>query len=560
MLLTLDIMDFGLIERAVIEFGSGFNVLTGETGAGKSIIIDALGVAAGQRASTEFIRSGCEKARVAAVFDVKDNQRLTARLKESGITPDESGVLIMSRDINRNGRNICRLNGEIVTLGIYRETGQALVELHGQHEQQTLLNVERHLELLDRYGGTKALSLRERVAELYKRWHRSRALLNELVNGAKDRARRLDMLRFQVEEIEAVSLVATEEEDLSQEHKRLSNAEKIQSLSEESYTILYAGNRHVVSVTELLGQSQRFLTELCELEPHLKPVLDTLDGVLYQIEDIARELANYRDKIEYNPERLQVVQDRIDLIRALKRKYGDTIEEILRYHDEAQRELEQLSGSEEHFESVSAQVLELNHEWREAARQLRDVREDIALKLEKAVASELAQLEMGKVDFKIAFLETAEPCATGTETVEFLISPNPGEPLRALAKIASGGELSRIMLAILGILAEVDDVSTLIFDEVDTGIGGRALQALAEKMDEMGRTRQMICVTHAPQLASCAATHFRISKEVCQGNTRTRVELLNNNQRVEELARMLGGKEVKGLIQEHARQLLFGRN
>lgn len=554
MLISLDIQDFGLINQQTIDFTLGLNVLTGETGTGKSIIVDALQVALGGRASTEFIRTGKERSRVTAVFDIRNKDALQELLFDWGISLEDDGTLVMTRELARNGRNHCRLNGQVVTLGVYREAGQHLVDIHGQHESQSLFNPDRHRDLLDRFGGL--VEMRQEVAEAYRQWRDLHSRIEELRQGARDRLRRMDMLAYQVEEIDQARLTPEEEESLTQERYRLANAEKIAALATRCYGAIHGGEEGLPAVMDLLGQACRELDELSRLDVELKPLASTLMNTLYQIEDVARELARYGDEVEFNPGRLQLVEERLYLIRKLKRKYGDSVGEILRYREEAAAELETLAKCEESTAALEKELAQWEKQWQEKASTLTQARHHSAHQLEEAVARELADLEMGRVEFQVFFQELPQPAATGRERVEFLISPNLGEPLRPLAKIASGGELSRVMLAARSILAAVDELPTLVFDEVDAGIGGRTLQAVAEKLADIARHRQVICITHAAQIASFARTHWRIFKEVCSGQTTTRLERLDEEGRLMELARMLGGWEVDGLAKDHARHLL----
>ncbi|MGB9804235.1 DNA repair protein RecN [Desulfofundulus sp.] len=554
MLVSLDIQDFGLIDQQTLEFSSGLNVLTGETGSGKSIVLEALQVALGGRASAELIRTGRERARVTAVFEIHTLDVLKEKLKAWGVPPEEDGVMVMARELARNGRNTCRINGQLVTLNIYREAGQHLVDIHGQHESQSLFNPDRHRDLLDRFGGL--WSLRLEVAKIYHKWRQLVSQLEELHRGARDRLHRLDMLEYQIREIDRACLSPGEEEALNRERNLLGNAEKIAALTGSCYQVLYGGEEGMPAVMDLLGRACRDLEELARLDPGLSSLASSLNGILYQVEDVARELSRYRDGVEFTPGRLQEVEERLARIRDLKRKYGDTVEEILRYREEAAAELEKLAFSEENALALEKEVNLWAERWQQKALELSHARREHARQLEGAVARELADLEMGKVEFRVHFEDLAQPSAAGRERCEFLISPNPGEPLRPLAKIASGGELSRVMLAMCVILAAVDELPTLVFDEVDAGIGGRTLSAVAEKLADIANHRQVICVTHAARIASFARTHFSIYKKVQAGQTITRVRRLDDEGRLAELARMLGGRDADGLAREHARHLL----
>jgi len=556
MLISLDIVDFGLVDRENITFEPGLNVLTGETGAGKSLIVDALSVALGGRAAVDFIKSGREKARVTAVFDPAALPHLAALLEERGIPDSGDGTLVMSRELARSGRHTCRINGQPVTLSVYRETGRLLADLHGQHEQQSLFAPDRQRDLLDRFGGPSLLQLREKVSALHHDWREAKNALDGLLSGARERAQRLDMLAFQVEEIDRVQPTVGEEENLFAERTRLANAEKIASLAAECAAAISGTETGEKSLLDILGRVVHNLNELCRLDDGIRPLLDTAESAFYQLEEAARELTGYREGVEFNPQRLQVVEERLALLRQLRRKYGDTLGEVLRYREQAAAELAALSGSEENIAALTQKAEELSTAWHEAAAALTVARRSAAGQLEKKIKTVLAELEMGRVEFQVHFEPLSGPGPAGGERIEFLISPNPGEPLRPLAKTASGGELSRIMLAIRVILAAVDAVPTLVFDEVDAGIGGRALQAVAEKLAAVARHRQVLCVTHAAPIASFARAHFQIFKEVRGERARTGVIRLDEQGRLEELARMLSGRDVDGLAREHARHML----
>ncbi|MDK2889328.1 MAG: repair protein RecN [Thermoanaerobacter sp.] len=555
MLLNLFIRNFGIIDLLKMDFQTGFNVLTGETGAGKSIIIDALQIALGGRAYTELIRAGAEKAVVQATFDLSGMPSLISHLEEQGIEAPEDEILVLSREIARSGKNICRLNGQVVPLGFYRNIGRSLADLHVQHEQNSLLDQEKHRHLLDRFGGPKVLDALKEVNSLFYRWKEARLNFEKLCTDAGERAGRMDLLRYQVAEIERACLRPGEDEELDAEKRVLANAEKISLLAARAYSLLYEGGGQA-SAVDLLAGAAESLRSLVALDQRPENILASLESALYQVEDAARELACYRDGVEYSPSRLEAVEERLEQIKRLKKKYGDTIADILKYLDSARDELAALENVEELSETAGRELQELEEAYTRAAGLLRAARREAARTLEEAVARELASLEMGRVEFRVAFSDVEGPAQGGAEQVHFLISPNPGEPLKPLAKIASGGELTRIMLALKVLLAGADEIPVLVFDEADTGIGGRALQAVAEKMAQLGDRHQVICVTHSPQVACYASAHHRIVKEFNGERTVTRVELLDPQERLEELARMLGGKEVTDITRRHAGQML----
>lgn len=557
MLLNLFIKDFGIIEQMEIQLNKGFNVLTGETGAGKSIVLESLQVALGGRASVEYIRSGSERSFVRGTFDVGSNPGIEDVLVRAGINPEEDGIIVLGRELNKSGRNICRVNGQVVPLSQYRLIGQSLVDMQGQNEQYSLLDPGHQLELLDCFGGEEALQTALRVSSIYKLWRDSSEQVKELRARTGDMARRVGFLQYQLEDIDAAGLKPGEYEELIKEKSILANAEKIKRLVDECHSILYSGGGGVIPVVDLLGRSCRFLEELSGIDQGMDTYKDSILNCLYLIEDVARDLAGYLDSVDFNPFRLETVENRLAKIEGLFKKYGSTIEEIINYREAVETELNGLKGSEEKLGLLEKQQQSLGEDWSREAGMLTDLRKRTAARLQDEVARELADLEMDQVYFKVVFTRQEGMSEKGGEKVEFNISPNPGEPLRPLGKIASGGEVSRIMLAIKTILAEMDNVPTMVFDEVEAGIGGRALHAVTEKLLGLGQKRQVICVTHAAVVAAVAGTHYHIYKEQESGRTISRVKILEGEERVNELARMLGGRDTAGAALDHARQLLI---
>lgn len=556
MLQSLYIKNFALLDDVEVNFSTGLNIVTGETGAGKSMLIDALQVALGSRASADFIRSGRDKATVQATFYIAQLPWMVTRLDELGLDLEEDHLLILSRDISHSGKNHCRVNGRLVSLGVYREVGSGLVDMLGQHEQQTLLNQERHRWLLDRLGGHDLLNQTQQVKEIYGRWRDTARELKEIQGNARELARRLDMLTFQVKEIEKAALAEGEEEELVHERQLLMNAEKIARLAGETYEYLYGGETGETPAVDTVGKAAAVLKELSEIDPQLGGLRESLEAALYQLEDVSREISSYRDRVEFNPERLDEIEHRLSLIKQLKYKYGSDIKEILEFKKSASGEIDLLANQSERTHELNTLLISVEQEWREAALTLGNLRRNAAQELERDAGIELKHLEMSGVDFRVGMTEVTELSPQGMEEVEFLIAPNVGEPLRPLQKIASGGELSRMMLVLKVLLAGVDEVPTLILDEVDTGVGGKALQAIGEKLAQIGRGRQVICVTHAPQVACFADNHYLIRKEAVAGHMQTFVEGLDQGGRVAELARMLAGREITDIVKNHAKQML----
>ncbi|MEW6724379.1 MAG: DNA repair protein RecN [Bacillota bacterium] len=565
MLLEMTVGNFALIERARLALSGGLNVFTGETGAGKSLLIDAVEVALGGRASTDFIRSGSDHAWVEVLFRLPKEALLADGLKELGLSGEEQ--VILAREIALNGRNTARVNGRLATAAMVKEIADRLVDLHGQHEHQSLLRPERHVDLLDAYGWDRVGQLREQVSRIYQEIQRLRQELKGYAGDARDRARRLDLLRFQVQEVDEARLVAGEDAALTQERLILASAEKLHALYAEAYQMLY-GSDSGGSALDSLGEALDRLNAAGQIDPSAGPVADQLREALYQLQEAARELRSFRDRVDADPGRLDQIERRLDQIAGLKRKYGDTVAEILAYREQVAAEIDRLANSEQRARAIETEIKHREGEAAELAVNLSQVRQGVAAELSQAIMGELSQLGMANTTFTVAFRQTAAAdglpvdggrvawTATGIDQVEFLMTPNPGEPLKPLARIASGGELSRIMLAIKTILAEADGVPTLIFDEVDAGIGGRAAQAVAERLARLAAYRQVVCVSHLPQIAAMADHHFCIVKETQGGRTETKIVPLNEDERIDELARMIGGKEVTEITRRHARELL----
>jgi DNA repair protein RecN (Recombination protein N) len=556
MLLSIYIKNFGIIDQLRIEFQDGFNVLTGETGAGKSIIVDALQIALGGRSSADQIRTGSDKALIQVAFDISGVKDLAFLSEEMGFDITEEPTMIMTREITRTGKNTCRINEQAVTLGFYRRIGSSLADMHMQPELNTLLSQDKQRQLLDRFAGESALEALKEVNLQHTRWKEARSFFEKLSAEAGDRARRIDMLRYQVMDIQQAGLAPGEDIALEAEKNFLSNAEKISMLAAEAYAALYEGKGSQPSALDLLARAADSLRSLVSLDQRNENALASLENILYQAEDAARELAVYRDGADFSPARFEAVEERLDQIKKLKKKYGRTISEIFCYLETAQKELAVLENIDESLGKAAQEVEKIEAYYNKAAGILGSARRKAAKALEESVKQELLNLEMGRVEFRVAFIEIEGPAQGGLERLDFMISTNPGEPLKPLAKIASGGELTRIMLALKALLADADEIAVLVFDEADTGIGGRALQAVAEKMLQLGSHHQVICVTHSAQVACLGQSHYRIVKEYDGERTATRAKLLDPQERLEELARMLDGSEVTEITLRHAGQML----
>jgi len=567
MLGELHVSNFAIIEHLTLRLQDGFSVLTGETGAGKSIIVDAVSALLGGRVSDELVRSGAETAYIEAIFTLSPAQacQLTPILAEYGLEGNGE-TLILSREIRRGGRNVCRINGRAVTATTLRHVADGLVDIHGQSEHLSLLRVATHLELLDRYAGLE--EQRRRVAEGMGELRQVRQALANLLRDERELARRVDLLTFQVEEIAAARLRQGEEEELRAERRRLANAERLAQLADAAYRALHEGEDELPSASDRLSQVQSALDDLVELDPQLAPLLQQAEELVYQVEALAEGVRDYRDAIEFDPPRLRRVEERLDLIFNLKRKYGDSIAEVLAFADRARRELEGITHAEERIAELRTEEARLLQVIGAVAADLSAARTAAAQELAAAVENQLSDLNMAGARFVVDIRqEEAEDgvfvgdrrlaCdTTGIDRVEFLIAPNIGEPPKPLARIASGGEMSRLMLALKSILSAADKVPTLIFDEIDVGIGGRSAAVIGEKLWRLTPAHQVICVTHLPQIAAFADAHYAISKAVSSGRTTTQVKELTPTERLEELALMLGGPPLSEVTRQDAQEML----
>ena len=568
MLRELVIENFALADRLSLEFGPGFNILTGETGAGKSIIIDTVSLLLGGRSSVEQVRAGAESAHIEGVFELENRPDVFALLADWGIPLGDDRLLVIDREINQSGRSRCRMNGQTVTVLTLNKVGRLLVDIHGQHEHQSLFSAVSQRELLDRFGGEGLKRKADQVAELYTRWQSIKAELTNLELDEAEERRRVELIEFQLQEIEAARLQPEEEEELEQERHLLAGAERLFTSVSEAYQMFY-GTEEDTAVLDKLGGGVDALTKAAEVDANLQQWVETASQVACQLEEVAREIRAYRDQIIFDPDRLNQVEERLDEIAKLKRKYGQGIPQILDYAAKLRQELTSLEDRTVRQQALTVQRQRVEADLSVTAQALSALRHETAERLASAVTRELPDVNMGKTVFKIALdrvydeqkglMIEGEPVAVSKEGIDhigFLVAPNPGEGLRPLAKIASGGELSRFMLVLKVILAETDQIPTMVFDEIDTGIGGRTAQAVAEKLLLLGLSHQVICVTHLPQIASMAHRHFYIEKQTLHDRTVIKVRVLDHNERVEELARMLGGAEVTTTTREHAREIL----
>lgn len=553
MLEHLHIRNVALIKESEISFGDGLNILTGETGAGKSMIIDSLQFALGGRAGKDFLRHGEKQAAVEALFSVQ-SQALTEKLAENGIAPEEDGTLLITRTLSEAGKSVCRINGSTVTVGMLKEIAEDMIDIYGQHEHQSLLNPVKHIRLLDRFCGAGFGEAMEEYKNSRQRLKDLEKQLAILIGDECQREQRMDMLLFQKEEIEAAELQEGEEDALLEQKKRLSSMERLIRLTGESVTLLYDGDDRAPSACDQLGDALAKLQEAAEYDAALSPLADALADGYAAVEDCVRELKREAEKQEADPEELERIEERLQLFYKLKRKYGGSIEAVLEFYEKAVQELEFLSNSSEKAAELSAKKAAEEKRLSALAETLTARRRATAEQVEEQIETALHDMEMKHARFHIQIEEKADWGADGKDKVEFLISANAGEPLKPLAKIASGGEMSRVMLALKTVLVDADEIGTFIFDEIDTGVSGRTARRVGEKMRFLGGKRQLLCITHLPQIAAMADNHFLIEKESDAGETVTRVTALDEEGAVREVARLMN--DVTETTLAAARELL----
>ncbi len=548
MLELLHIENIAIIEAADIEFAPGFNALTGETGAGKSIVIDSLSAVLGQRTSRELIRTGADKAFVSAAFSGTAPE-LTETL---GIQPEADGTLLLQREIQTDGKNVCRVNGRPVTVGQLRALGAQLLNIHGQHDGQQLLDEEQHIVYLDSFGRVE--SLINTYAEKYKHFTDIRRQIGALQMDEAEKARRVDTLQYQIEELRRAKLKPGEEEELTARRGMLRNAEKfLGAVAGADYAL--NGDDSGGGALSALRQAQDALGGVRHLDDAFGQLYERLGEAYSEVYDIAATVEDKRGELDVSPGELDRVESRMDLLYRLKKKYGATVEDMLDYQARCEAELAQIEDAGDTLARLEQALSKAEKEARQAAQALSDARKAAADRLTAQILTELQQLDMGKIRFAVDFAEKPLD-SDGMDTVRFLMSANVGEELRPIHKIASGGELARIMLAMKNVLSEQDHVGTMVFDEVDTGVSGRAAQKVAEKMARISRRKQVLCVTHLPQLAAMADTHFSVEKGERGGRTYTEVRRLDREQRRRELARLTGGSHVSQTMLDGAEELL----
>ena len=554
MLRELDIRNFAIIDALTVSFSEGLTVLTGETGAGKSIIIDAVHLLAGGRGSQEFIRHGAKKAEIEGLFSLDDDQHpVFRRLEEFGITWSD-GDILLRRELNDKGKNVCRINGKLVTISILREVGAALIDIHGQHETQELMDEKQHLYLLDQFAGKSLAKSKESYHHTFDKYTKLKREFSSYTENEQQIAQRIDLLTFQLQEIEAAELVIGEEEDLVAERKKLQNFNKIYESISAAHEAIQGESKGL----DWIGSAMSELEHAASVDETFTGSSETLSGAFYLIQDTGTEIKRILDDMEFDPARLNDIEQRLAVIQSLKRKYGASVEDILLYHEKQTDELDKLVNRDQRYQLDQEKLKELTDDLRVEAEELTILRKKAAKSLGKAIMEQLKELHMAKASFEVNFgvLPNGRFDRNGHDAISFYISTNLGEPLKPLTKVASGGELSRMMLALKTIFSKHQGITSIIFDEVDTGVSGRVAQAIAEKIAAISVHSQVLCISHLPQVAAMADQHLFIEKKVDKQRTTTAVTELDGRERTEEMSRMLSGAEITDLTLQHAEELL----
>lgn len=551
MLRELSIRNFAIIEDLTVSFANGLTVLTGETGAGKSIIIDAVHLLAGGRGSQEFIRHGARKAELGGLFQITSQSHpVFTKLEEAGIEVEE-GTIILRRDLTDAGKSICRINGKLVPLSVLRHIGAYLIDIHGQHENQELMDEKRHIELLDYFAGDMIQPLKQNYVTAYEKYRELRRELEAVSIDEQRIAQRIDLYQFQLNELESAALQQGEEEILHEERKKLMNFNKIYESANIAYEAL-SGEQHGL---DFIRHAMQALQDVANLDDQFKEAAEAVSSAFYALEDASYQTQSNLDTLEFDPMRLNEVEERLTTIQTMKRKYGATIEEILAYEARISEELHELLHHDETLHKKEQQVIEMKETLTELAQGLSLIRKQAAGQLSEAIMKELRLLHMEKAKFVVHINEAVQFDQNGLDEIAFYISTNVGEPPKSLPKIASGGELSRMMLALKTIFSSNNGVTSIIFDEVDTGVSGRVAQAIAEKIAAIAVNSQVLCISHLPQVAAMADHHYFIKKEVEQNRTYTSLTEIDEQARIEELSRMMSGAEITDLTLQHAKEL-----
>ncbi|KAK2264394.1 DNA repair protein RecN [Clostridioides difficile] len=553
MILELYMKNCALVEELRLNIDKNLNILTGETGSGKSIIIDALGLCLGDKYDRSFLRKGTDKGLVEAVF-FSDNRYLKKILEENDISMEDDNLLVITRLIYSDGKSTARVNGRTVKVSLLKEIASTLIDIHGQHQNQALFNKDTHLKFLDLFGENELEEFKIAYKNVYNKYSEVKKALNCLTENKDEMQiqREIDLLRFQINEIEAANLNKNEYEDLLKQREVYRNSEKIYNNLNSSYSKLHNGEYNVI---DLIGLASKELNDISKYDSVLSEYSDTVERIMYELQDISGEIRNYKDNIDFEPYELEQIELRIDEINNLRRKYGDSIDDIFEYYGKIKDRLDEILNRDERVEQLRSKLMNIEEDLKIKASKLTKARIEVATTLEKILLDELKSLNMKNVMFKVNF-EKGPFTLDGVDDIEFMISFNLGEDIKPIYKVASGGEMSRFMLAFKTILADIDDIDTLVFDEIDTGISGIAAQIVGEKLSDIAKKKQIICITHLPQIAANADTHYCIEKDTSNNRTFTNVSKLNESQRKNEIARLIAGNNITEKTIEHASEII----
>lgn len=554
MLKKLIINNFAIISQLQLDFKNGMTALTGETGAGKSIIIDALGLLVGSRSSIDFVRTGQNSLTVQGLFEVSKNSPIFAILDNYGIK-HEDNLLIIKREINRKGRNVCRLNNELVKTNILREVGKYLVEIHGQNQSQELLDEDNHIDILDRFADSKFSNELAKFAEQYQDLQAKKSRLRAIQKDSQNIAQRIDMLKFQIDDIDSADLKSGEDDDLDEEKNHLENFEKISSSLQNSYEILSANNTGAV---DALGNVRQLLDDIKEYDPAYQELYESIDGAYYQVQDDMSTISDQIDGLDFDENRLDNIQKRLIVLDNLKKKYGPTLDEVIQFGKDAHDELSKIDMDDNSENKLTQEIEKQQDKLMQVAEGISKQRHMIAKNLVKSINNELKDLYMKNARFDVDFsiLNSDNMTEQGIDRIRFMLKTNVGEDFKPLVKVASGGELSRVILAFESIIAAKMNVETIVFDEIDTGVSGRVAQSIGDKIYRVAQSQQVLCITHLPQVAAMSDHQLQIQKKTANNKTETEVSLLNSHERIEAISLMLAGTKITDLTREHAKELL----
>ena len=556
MIVELNIKDFAIIDNIKINFDKGFNVLTGETGAGKSIIVEGISMILGQRASKEMVRTGKEKALLEGVFYLENPEKINYILEEYGIDSDDNNYLVITREIYSSGRTISRINGRNVTLNMLNNVTSNLVEIHGQHQHQSLLKVDNHIKIIDSFGDSNFKKLTDEVKSMYEDLQIEKKKLKELSLNVIEREREIDLLKYQLNEIDSSNIGRIDEEEIIREYNKLNNVKEIAYNLGQAYNLLNNEDYDSMSIINGINKCIIWLNSIMNYDDTLKNFATSLESINFELQDLSTSIINYLEDLVIDEERLQYVEEQIDTINKLKKKYGNTIEDIIEYRNSIENKLNILLNNEKAIEESEKRIAHLENKLEKLCSQLTEERKKISSRIEHLISKELEDLNMSNATFKVNFEKNDVFTVKGWDKIEFLISTNKGEELKPLSKIVSGGEMSRIMLAFKNILATYDNIPSLIFDEIDAGISGRTAQIVGEKIKSISKNHQVICVTHLPQIAALGDNHFLIEKMDKSGKTQIHVKKLKYEERVDEISRLIAGVNLTETTKQHAREML----